>query len=236
MSVVLSPDGRKAVLGKNDGSIDICDLSTGNIVKLMQAHHYGVYTLSVSSAGTRLLSGSSDQTLKLWEFPTLKPLKTFSGFPHWVEAATFSPDGRYAVSGDGEGYLRLFDLQSDQEIRAVRDHNRRLQHVAFSPDGKYVLSRGFTDTTSSWIRLWNAADLTLVREIGWGLIAGDGRHALVMQSKGPFGTDPPRLFSIVDVFNPKEEKNLCRWGLPAGRLAESTLCLIEGFRKPGNVL
>jgi len=217
LSVVLSPDGRKAVLGKNDGSIDICDLSTGNIIKVMQAHHYGVHVLSVSSDGTRLLSGSSDQTLKLWEFPTLKPLKTFSGFPHWVEAAAFSSDGRYAVSGDGEGYLRLFDLQSDQEIRAVRDHNRRLQHVAFSPDGKYVLSRGFPDdnhTGSHWIRLWNAADLTLVREIGWGLIAGDGKHALVMQSKGPFGTDPPRPFSIVDVFNPKEEKIFTVGGFP----------------------
>jgi WD40 repeat protein len=217
LSVVLSPDGRKAVIGKNDGSIDICDLPTGNIIKVMQAHYYGVYALSVSSDGARLLSGSSDQTLKLWEFPTLKPLKTFSGFPHWVEAAAFSPDGRYAVSGDGEGYLRLFDLQSDQEIRAVRDHYVRLQDVAFSPDGKYVFSRGFTDDDrggSHWIRLWNAGDLTLVREIGWGLISMDGRHALVKQSKEPFGTEPPRPFSILDVFNPKEEKTFTFGGFP----------------------
>ncbi|MFA5182648.1 MAG: caspase family protein [Syntrophales bacterium] len=218
LSVVLSPDGSKAVLGKNDGSIDICDLPTGNIIKAMQAHSSGVYVVSVSSDGARLLSGSSDQTLKLWEFPTLNPLKTFSGFPHWVEAAAFSPDGKYAVSGDGEGYLRLFDLQSDREIRAVRDHNRRLRDVAFSPDGKYVLSRGFTDDDlgggSHWIRLWNAGDLTLVREIGWGLISGDGRHALVKQSKEPFGTDPPRPFSILDVFTPKEEKTFTVTGYP----------------------
>jgi WD40 repeat protein len=91
----------------------------------------------------------------------------------WVE---FTPDGqRIAVGGNPNAYL--FDLARQQSLLTFAGNPTWLTALSLSPDGKILATA--TDNEQS-VRLWNAEDGTLLREIQFP----DPVHAIDFSADG----------------------------------------------------
>ncbi|NEP61611.1 MAG: protein kinase [Symploca sp. SIO2G7] len=66
-AVVFSPDGKTLVSGSKDKTINLWDVSTGELLYQGQAHSDSVLSLAISPDGQTLASGSADGTIKIWQ-------------------------------------------------------------------------------------------------------------------------------------------------------------------------
>lgn len=64
----LSPDGRFAISGEDDGYVRIRETGTGRRVRALEGHAEDVYGITLTPDDRFLLSCGSDGTLRLWEF------------------------------------------------------------------------------------------------------------------------------------------------------------------------
>ncbi len=164
-SVALSPDGRYALSGGEDGSWRLWELATGKTIYAVKAHLEGLHIhVAFSPDGRQMLSGGWNE-VKLWDLATGLHIRTMtlpkksSGF---VRSVAFSPNGRQALSTELYGVasafgtmhhvLRLWDVATGQHLRDLDGHSSPVNSVAFSPDGRQALSGGLFDKT---VKLWD---------------------------------------------------------------------------------
>lgn len=67
--VALSPNGKRAASGSNDGAVRVWDLAAGKEVRQITGHTGTVNAVAFSPDDRRLASGSEDQTIRLWTVP-----------------------------------------------------------------------------------------------------------------------------------------------------------------------
>jgi WD40 repeat protein len=176
-SVVISPDGRSALSGSDDGTLKLWDLAAGKELRSFAGHMHRVNSVAISPDGRSALSGSGDGTLKLWDLTPGRDLRTFRGHTDAVNSVAISPDGRTALSGGFDKTLKLWDLASGEELRTFklatgnlgtgketlgtlyRFTSERLHTffrghtvhaLAFSPDGRTAVSGGSDETMKLW--------------------------------------------------------------------------------------
>jgi WD40 repeat protein len=116
VGLVLSPDGRAALMGGYEGTIRLRDLETGN--ELMSLEHRGaeedtdwLTSIAYFPEGGLILSAGS-RTIRLWDAVQGRQLSLFEGHTEPVESLCFSPDGMLALSCSGDRTVRLWKLQS----------------------------------------------------------------------------------------------------------------------------
>lgn len=84
-----------------------------------------------------------------------------------VNALHFSPDGKKLITASGitglKGIAQVWNLSTGKEVLSVGEdvHRDILFDAEFSPDGKLIATAGYDRI----IRLWNAADGSLLREL-----------------------------------------------------------------------
>jgi WD40 repeat protein len=118
-SVAFSPDGKTALSGSDDKTIKWWDLSTGRVIKTLEAHS-SVHSVAFSPDGKTALSGSGswdnkDNTVKWWDLSTGRVIKILKGHHSTVSSVAFSPDSKTALSGDSQ-CTRLWNLETGEEI------------------------------------------------------------------------------------------------------------------------
>lgn len=191
-AVAISPDGRQALSGSEEGGVRLWPLAAGQPIWAAKGHEKAVSALAFAADGQRALSVSwQEGTLVLWEVATGKPIRRLGGGDGpYIVVAAFAPDGKSFVTGNGDGSLIVWDTASGAELRRMQGHQGAVASIAFAPDGRQIASGGWDHT----IRLWDAASgatrLTLFHNEAGSLIRGQDERFMA-------STDPRKLFALV---------------------------------------
>ncbi|MBN2147207.1 MAG: serine/threonine protein kinase [Anaerolineales bacterium] len=160
-TVCISADGRFALSGNNDKTIQLWELATGQLVRTLAGHGAVVQSVFLGGDGRYALSGSFDKTLKLWEVATGRCLRTFEGHTHYVNSVCLSADGQYALSGSKDTTIKLWDVATGQCLRTFEGHANSVISVCLSGDGRYALSGSEDKTLRLWELDWELEDIPL---------------------------------------------------------------------------
>ena len=180
------PDGQRFVASCDD-SLDTFDLANGNTISSFSARIGPIMSIDPSPDGARLLVTGHQQISVLVDLASGAEVARYKGQYRQIYTGHFFPDGRRVVtSSDDDGTVRVWDADSGRQIWSKRSHICSWT-CAVSPDGNYILTGGMGDGTTikhdkgwtpdrvpeaqakeperqDWaLRLWNAADGTLVR-------------------------------------------------------------------------
>jgi WD40 repeat protein len=182
-AVAVSPDGRLAVSGGNDGFARAWDLETDRQVGYFR-HDGPVFAVAFAPDGRRVASaGGGDHDIVLWEAEESgQEVGRFKGHTGQVNALAFDRRGGLLLSGSHDRTVRLWGADTGA-MRWEATHDGAVFAVAFTPDGRTALSAGADRT----VRLGkvgkddNGSEIARLRDRGAAealAVSPDGRLAL----------------------------------------------------------
>jgi WD40 repeat protein len=188
-SVVVMPDGRRALSGSSDRTLQLWDLETAAELRRFEVAdtrrsgrlQHRMTMVAVLPDGRHALSGSTNGTLRLWDLDTGDELRQFEGPKDGISTIAVFPDGRQALSVSFNHKLQLWDLETGAELRRFEERGQEVTRLAVLPDGRRVLS-GSTDGT---LQLWDIDTSAELRRfeghegpVSTIAVLSDGRRAL----------------------------------------------------------
>ncbi|MEO1211625.1 MAG: pentapeptide repeat-containing protein, partial [Cyanobacteria bacterium J06638_20] len=153
LSVTYSPDGRLLAIGDSNGTVQVWDARTYQVLMLVKGHEDWVRSVAFSGDGQTLASASDDKTVRLWSVATHQQLATLKGHEDLVSSVAFSGDGQTLASASADKTVRLWSVATHQQLATLKGHEDSVSSVAFSGDGQ-TLASASTDQT---VRLWSVA-------------------------------------------------------------------------------
>ncbi len=142
----LSPDTTTAATTIGNRLLELRQTSNSLLLKTLESHAAGFFTVAFSSDGRWLASGASDRSVRLWQIATGREMPKLAGHTGWVKAVAFSPDNRLLASGSNSGELKLWDPNTGRETFGVSYPQDRIHTIAFSSDGKWLAAGGTGQT------------------------------------------------------------------------------------------
>ena len=142
----LSKDGALMASSLGSRSVDLRDSASGVLLRSLESHSVGFYSVAFSRDGRWLASGANDRTVRLWQIATGRELPKLAGHSGWVSSIAFSPDSRLLASGSHSGEVKLWDVNTGQQIFSLPHSQDRIHTIAFSPDGKWLAAAGTEKT------------------------------------------------------------------------------------------
>jgi len=166
--VKFSPNGQLLASGSHDGSVRLWNVTSGEVLHVLQGHFYDVISLAFSPDGTILASGGWDMKINLWNLTSGVLQETWTISPYIAMDLEFSPDGSSLVMGSGErlgdwtnpqqSIIKIFNITNGEVLKKFIGHNNAVSSVTFSIDGT-ILASGSWDNS---VRLWNVTTGNLI--------------------------------------------------------------------------
>ncbi|MEZ5534613.1 MAG: hypothetical protein R3F02_03215 [Thiolinea sp.] len=188
-SAAISPTGKLLALGYANGSLELYDLATLELLDQTEnVHSSDINRLDFTNDG-QFLASAGGTSAKLWEVSSQKLIakNSFDEHAQMVYAVTFSPDNTQLATASYDGKIGLFDLESGEgelfEAHEVRNASSfdGVASVSFAQNGQ-LLSAGISDFL---IKLWQPKNnsLELITEYPkladiplWASLSPNGSH------------------------------------------------------------
>lgn len=155
-AVALSSDGKRALLGDDEGAIELRDMETGREIRSFTGHPRRVGSLAFSP----------DETLALsiqWQYGTGHPVRLWNvetgGGPRTLTEtgrrpignAAFTPDGKFVLCGSlNDERIFLWNVNGNGNLEFNYSNSKKVSCIAVSPDGGALLIGGNDDGTIVW--------------------------------------------------------------------------------------
>ena len=163
ISVSVSPDGRQALTGGDDGSICVWDLERGKLYQRLQGHqgHGGgkilgagsVDAIQVFKSGRYAVSGGNDYTIRVWDLRTGECLQTIDTGGR-VEDVALSSDDRFVFSTGEDATVKMWKIAFGEEIHRMEGHTNLVSAVALTRDDRYAITSSWDHTLGVWELDW----------------------------------------------------------------------------------
>jgi F-box/WD-40 domain protein MET30 len=144
--LTLQFDEQHLITGTFNGTINVWDIETGELVRQMTEHLDAVSALKFDS--TKIISGSYDKTLRVWSYRTGQCLSTFRGHEGKVLCLDF--DGNIISSGSTDTHVRVWNFDA-KTCFTLRGHKGAVNSVKIH-SGSNKLYSCSDDAT---IRVWD---------------------------------------------------------------------------------
>lgn len=130
-----------------------------------------VATLAFTSDGGILVTAGQDAAVRTWSAETGAPAETLHGHAGPVVAVASGNDGAI-LSASADGTIKLWDTRGGWKLTrsmgtpdGISFLAGRVECLAFSPDGSLLATGSGVPSRSGELKIWKAADGTLIREI-----------------------------------------------------------------------
>jgi WD40 repeat protein len=139
---VQSKMDRGEIFVDNEGTVQVIDAKTRQIVRTLAGHKIKVNYVAVSKDGSLIATASLDNTAMIWKRSGGGPLAILRGHLFPLELVALSPDNRFAVTASRDETARLWDVASGRELLKWPTRTRWMNSLGFSNDGQMVLGEG----------------------------------------------------------------------------------------------
>jgi WD40 repeat protein len=190
LAVALRPDGQQLALAAKDGTVQVWDAETGELVQTIHDVPGQCSALAYSPDGRRLAGACGDGQVRLWEPRTGREQFTVRGGPGKLRDLAFRPDGTQFAAAADDGTIKVWNmpglfplLEAPQptEVHTLASPRGTVTFLTYSRDGGR-LAAGYQDGT---VRVWDGASgKSLVTAyaraaVNYLAFSGDGRRLVV---------------------------------------------------------
>ena len=112
------------IICSND--IQIRDINTGKLIKILKKQKKGINDAAVSQTSGLLATAANDKTICVWNTEKLSLLQTLEGHNDEVLNVVFSNDDKYIVSSEHQT-LRVWDIVSLDDSKFIQQQIKRLE-------------------------------------------------------------------------------------------------------------
>ena len=148
--LAFSPDGKYLVCGTTDTRIQLLEVPTLRVLKVIEGHTAWVNCLAFDRNGTQLVTGGNDSQIILWSFPEGREVTRLVGHRGAVSDLAFAPDGQTLASAGRDHTVRVWNLRSPGRHAILHGHRGGVRSVLFSNDGKELYSSSDDGTVKIW--------------------------------------------------------------------------------------
>lgn len=145
-------------VGERDNPFEVCDISTGKVLKNLARDGTFVGTwitaIAIDSAETKVVAVSEDRhQIKIWDLRTGIPMGSFEAHcGQYLIVLAITPDGKQVVTRAWKT-IKIWDLtliQKKSKIKSLIKHDGSVQALAITPDGKQAISGDGNGTIIIW--------------------------------------------------------------------------------------
>jgi WD40 repeat protein len=158
--LAFSPDGRLLAAGPAshtsfDGQVQLWDVESGKLVRVLADQLYDVGDLAFSPDGRLLAAVVGRHQIRIWEVESGRLLRTLRGHDEWLISLAFSPSGDLLASGGSlstsyQPTIKFWQVASGKLLYTLSVAQLWSAELAFSPNGRLLLSGSFDGS----VRLW----------------------------------------------------------------------------------
>jgi RNA polymerase sigma factor (sigma-70 family) len=191
--LVVSPDGKSALVGQNAADLVLVSLVDGKELRRFARGQYGAF----SPDGHSLAWADRTNSVHVLDLATGK-VRQYHGRVPGFTMTTFSADGN-RLAASGHGPVVVWDVATAKPLHDHAGHRAAPEIVAFSADSKTVLTADATGI----LGLWDLSSGKLVRHVeadatghgGLSFVADAGLRVAAVA----FGTPTRRVVAIWDL-------------------------------------
>ena len=184
--VRMLPDGRHAITGSENGSVDLWNLPSHVLERQLARHEGRVYAVRLSPDGQTVASSGLDRIVRVTQVATGQSRVVLSAKALAVRIE-FSPDGRSIAAPLGDGTVHLVDVAAGRDISVLRVGAGAVYSASFSADGSLLATAGADGVVQIW-RLADGARLRAFRVDGPLYTVAFSPSALQVAAGGADGT------------------------------------------------
>ncbi len=172
-------DGGQLVTASFDGTVQITDTRSLQVIRELSAHKAEITMMSVSPDDKYLVTGGYDGMWRVWDLRTGERIfevesnlpANFAGGARGagvrvsasvLEKQCFSADSRRVALTTAPGEVSVFELPSGRVLCKAKNQSRWSVRNTFSPDGRFLLNLPFQE---SYVTLFNADTGAVVAEL-----------------------------------------------------------------------
>ena len=152
----LNRDGRRLLLGRGDGSVELHDVDAGRQIFQVPSPRGAiepVLSIAWSPDETQFAAGGLSGAAQVFDAASGQPLSPSLAHALGVDEVEFHPGGQLLLTGSRDGEARVWEVPRGALAVPPLRHQAALRHAGFSADGSNVV----TACEDGTARLWSTA-------------------------------------------------------------------------------
>jgi len=162
----LHPNQGEIIVGLQDGTIRVIDLTAGKVscILSMSDDESAIRSVAASADGKWLVGTNNEGVCTAYEMPQrdssiMDKKKSWKAHNTYILKDAFSPNGKVLATTSADETIKLWNVSDWSEEKTLVGHGQWVWDCAFSADSAYLLT-GSSDKTA---RLWDLAQGETVR-------------------------------------------------------------------------
>lgn len=145
-----SSDGSRVFTASYDGAIRVFDRETGELLREVYSHGWGVNVMALLPGEAHLAFGATDGAVAVVDIAQGSVFKQLASHERPVLSLALSHDGSRLASGGGDGRIRVYDTGEWGLLEEFENPYGPVWGLALPADGTVALYAGLDDYVNIW--------------------------------------------------------------------------------------